>query len=43
MVVDDDPQVLTLIQLLEPWGIRLITLEDPRRFWDIITEFSQIY
>lgn len=41
MVVDDDPQVLTIIQnLLEPWGIRLITLEDPRRFWDIITEFS---
>jgi diguanylate cyclase (GGDEF)-like protein len=40
MVVDDDPQVLRIIQnLLEPWGIRLTTLEDPRRFWDTITEF----
>ncbi len=41
MVVDDDPQVLTVIRnLLEPWGLKLTTLEDPRRFWDILTEFS---
>lgn len=41
MVVDDDPQVLTLIwNLLEPWGIKLTTLEDPRRFWETLTEFS---
>ena len=41
MVVDDDPQVLALIQnLLEPWEIKLATLEDPRQFWDILTEFS---
>jgi diguanylate cyclase (GGDEF)-like protein len=40
MVVDDDPQVLSIIQnLMEPWGIKLTTLEDPRRFWDILTEF----
>ncbi|MBF2009481.1 MAG: response regulator [Chlorogloeopsis fritschii C42_A2020_084] len=41
MVVDDDPQVLTVIRnLLEPWGIKLTTLEDPRRFWETLTEFS---
>jgi DNA-binding response OmpR family regulator len=41
MVVDDDPQVLTVIRnLLEPWGLKLTTLEDPRCFWDILTEFS---
>lgn len=41
MVVDDEPAILTIIQnLLEPWGIRLVTLEDPRRFWQVITEFS---
>ncbi|MBD2774004.1 response regulator [Iningainema tapete] len=41
MVVDDDPHVLTIVQkLLEPWGFRLTTLEDPRRFWEILTEVS---
>ncbi len=41
MVVDDDPQVLTVIRnLLELWGIKLTTLEDPRRFWDTLTECS---
>jgi len=41
MIVDDDPQVLDAIQQsLEPLGFRLTTLEDPRRFWDILTEFS---
>ncbi|MFQ4144887.1 response regulator [Chlorogloeopsis sp. ULAP02] len=41
MVVDDDPQVLSVIRnLLETWGIKLTTLEDPRRFWEILTEFS---
>jgi DNA-binding response OmpR family regulator len=40
MVVDDDPQVLTVIQQsLEPLGFRLKTLEDSRRFWDMMTEF----
>lgn len=34
MVVDDDPQMLAILRtLLEPWGIRAITLEDPRLFW----------
>lgn len=41
MVVDDDQQMLTIIQkLLEPKGFKLKTLSDPRRFWDILTEFS---
>ena len=35
MVVDDDPQILaTLRTLLEPWGLKVITLDDPRRFWE---------
>ncbi|MBW4457762.1 MAG: response regulator [Nostoc indistinguendum CM1-VF10] len=41
MVVDDDPQTLTVIQQsLEPLGLTLKTLEDPRYFWDTLTEFS---
>ncbi|RAM48749.1 MAG: transcriptional regulator [Hapalosiphonaceae cyanobacterium JJU2] len=41
MVVDEDPQVLTVIRnFLEPWGIKLTTLEDPRRFWETLTECS---
>ncbi|MBD2773814.1 response regulator [Iningainema tapete] len=37
MVVDDDPQILaTLRTLLIPWGIKVITLEDPRRFWETL-------
>ena len=40
MIVDDDPQMLTAIQnLIEPW-IRLTALEEPRQFWDVLTEFS---
>jgi diguanylate cyclase (GGDEF)-like protein len=39
MAVDDDPQVLlTLRTLLEPWGLRVHTLDDPRRFWDTLEE-----
>lgn len=41
MVVDDDPQVLAFMQaLLEPWGLKLITLDEPPRFWNILEEFS---
>ncbi|MCC5604578.1 response regulator [Nostoc favosum] len=41
MVVDDDPQTLTVIQQsLEPLGLTLKTLEDPEGFWDTLTEFS---
>ena len=35
MIVDDDPQILiTLRTLLEPWGLEVITLDDPRQFWE---------
>jgi diguanylate cyclase (GGDEF)-like protein len=41
MTVDDDPQVLALLQtLLEPYGVRLTTLSDPLRFWDVLQETS---
>ncbi|WP_308796220.1 response regulator [Tolypothrix sp. FACHB-123] len=41
MVVDDDPKVLTDIQKhLAPWGVKLNTLNDSRRFWEIFLEFS---
>ncbi|MBW4688565.1 MAG: response regulator [Komarekiella atlantica HA4396-MV6] len=41
MVVDDDPQILTVIkQSLETLGLTLKTLENPRYFWDTLTEFS---
>ncbi|NMG06995.1 response regulator [Brasilonema sp. UFV-L1] len=37
MVVDDDPQILaTLRSLLEPWGFKVITLNDSRRFWETL-------
>lgn len=35
MVVDDDPKMLAIVRsLLEPWGIKIITLADPRQFWE---------
>ncbi len=41
MAVDDDPQVLsTLRSLLEPRGVRLATLDEPLRFWEVFEEFS---
>ncbi|MFB2771179.1 response regulator [Pelatocladus sp. BLCC-F211] len=41
MVVDNDPQTLTVLQQsLEPLGLNLKTLEDSRNFWNTLTEFS---
>lgn len=41
MVVDDDPQVLAVMRsLLEPWGLKLTTLDEPRHFWTILEEFA---
>ncbi|MCC5611786.1 response regulator [Nostoc sp. CHAB 5834] len=41
MVVDDDPKTLIVIQQsLEALGLTLKILEDPRYFWDTLTEFS---
>ncbi|OLP15739.1 transcriptional regulator [Leptolyngbya sp. 'hensonii'] len=37
MVVDDDPQILATLQLLlEPWGLKVTTLEDPKLFWEAL-------
>jgi DNA-binding response OmpR family regulator/HPt (histidine-containing phosphotransfer) domain-containing protein len=34
LIVDDDPQTLALLQvLLEPWGLKVITLDNPQQFW----------
>jgi DNA-binding response OmpR family regulator/HPt (histidine-containing phosphotransfer) domain-containing protein len=37
MVVDDDPSILQkLVTLLEPLGLQVTTLDDPRKFWDVL-------
>lgn len=37
MIVDDDPQELELLTaLLQPWGLQLQTLDDPRQFWQTL-------
>lgn len=37
MIVDDDIELLqTLPTLLQPWGFKLTTLDDPRQFWDVL-------
>ena len=37
MVVDDDPQILATLQsLLEPWGIKVTTIDDSQRFWETL-------
>lgn len=37
MVVDDDPLVLAAVQsLLEPWGLQVTTLDDPRQLWQTL-------
>jgi DNA-binding response OmpR family regulator len=40
MIVNNDLNLLNTIQnLFNPWGIKLKTLQDPRKFWDTLTEF----
>ncbi|HEY9851715.1 MAG TPA: response regulator [Leptolyngbyaceae cyanobacterium] len=37
MAVDDDPQILTSLEtLLQPWGLKLITINDSRMLWDTL-------
>ncbi len=37
LAVDDDPLLLKVIRrFLEPWGIELRTLDDPRQFWETL-------
>lgn len=41
MLVDDDPKILaTVKELLEPWGITVVTLEEPQRFWETLSTFT---
>lgn len=41
LVVDDDPAILTTLKLLlEPWGLRVTTLADAKRFWDVLEASS---
>jgi diguanylate cyclase (GGDEF)-like protein len=37
LAVDDDPIILTALrQLLTPWNMRVLTLDDPNRFWAVL-------
>ncbi len=37
LVVDDDLKILAILQaLLIPWGLKVTTLSDPQKFWDIL-------
>ena len=41
MIVDDDPEILEAVRnLLEPWGLKVSTLADPRKFWKRLAMFS---
>ncbi len=38
MVIDDDALMLkTVRDLLQPWGLAVTILQDPTRFWDVLT------
>jgi DNA-binding response OmpR family regulator len=39
MVVDDDPIILhRLSAVLSPWGLQIVTLLEPDRFWEVLTD-----
>ncbi|MEM8809883.1 MAG: response regulator [Cyanobacteria bacterium P01_G01_bin.38] len=39
LAVDDDPHILgAMRQLLEPWGLKVFILGDPRRFWEVLND-----
>jgi PAS domain S-box-containing protein len=41
LAVDDDPKILALLQtLLTPWGLQVICLDDPRRFWETLEDVN---
>ncbi|NEP00928.1 MAG: response regulator [Symploca sp. SIO2E9] len=41
MVVDDDPQILIALRnLLNPWGMKLHTLDNPLKFWETLEASS---
>ncbi|HEY9735773.1 MAG TPA: response regulator [Trichocoleus sp.] len=40
LVVDDDPLIpATLRPLLEPWGMQVVGLELPQRFWQVLNDY----
>lgn len=41
LAIDDDPLILAVLQtVLKPWGFRVTTLDDPQRFWEMLTTAS---
>ena len=37
LAVDDDPQTLVMLQsLLQPWGLKIVTLSEPEKFWETL-------
>ena len=41
MIIDDDPQILTILKgFLEPWGLNVTTLNDPQQFWETLESCS---
>ena len=37
MVVDDDVHLLAALQvILKPWGFQVTTLDDPKKFWEVL-------
>ncbi len=41
LIVDDDPAMLTLLQvLMQPWGFQLQLLSEPQRFWQMLENFE---
>jgi len=41
MVVDDDPKLVPVLKaLLEPWGLKVTTLQNPEQFWETLEACS---
>jgi DNA-binding response OmpR family regulator len=41
LIVDDDPLILTNLKaLLTPWGLEVVTLNEPQRFWEVLIATS---
>ncbi|GAB4375668.1 MAG: response regulator [Elainellaceae cyanobacterium] len=41
MVLDDDPVMLAMVHdLLQPWGLQVQTLQDPKQFWEMLIATS---
>jgi CheY-like chemotaxis protein len=41
LIVDDDPMVIDVLSaLLTPWGLEVVTLTEPQRFWEVLITTS---